>query len=349
MSEKNEKPTAKRIRDAREEGQVAVSQDLGILVQSGVMLMWLMVEGPALYRALADDVLLAIAVGQQPLERALAEYASHLGWLWVRFFFGMAAALALTLALTGMLQTGFLFAPKALAFKPERLNPIANAKNLVSMKTLFELVKSSLKVWVLGITFAYLIKRYGPSFAHLSQADLAAGFSVCRQMLLWMWAVLLAAGAVFTVADLAMQRYQLLKQLRMSRKDIEQEHKSSEGDPELKQRRRELHREVQSGSLAADVAQASVVVRNPTHIAVCLRYVQGETPLPQVVAQGRNHRARRIVELAEHRGIPVIEQVTLARALFRLTNTGDYVPEPLFAAVAEVLRQAMALMEAVDG
>ncbi|TDR76593.1 EscU/YscU/HrcU family type III secretion system export apparatus switch protein [Paludibacterium purpuratum] len=339
MSEKNEKPTAKRIRDAREEGQVAISQEIGILVQGCVMLLWLMMEGPALYKALADNVSLAIAVGRQPVEHALAQYAGDFALLWLRFAFGLAVVLTLALGLSGMLQSGFLFAPKALKLKSERLNPLSNLKNLVSLKNLFELCKSVLKVTVLGLTFAYLIKQYGPSFAHLAQADLATGFMMCTQMLLWLWAVLLVTTSVFAIADYGMQRYRLLKQLRMSRQDIEQEHKNSEGNPEIKRRRREQHQEVQSGSLASSVAQSSVVVRNPTHIAVCLRFVPGETPLPQVLANGRDFRARHIVRLAARQGIPIVEQVGLARALLRDTRPGDYIPEPLFAAVAEVLRQ----------
>ncbi|AXE30560.1 EscU/YscU/HrcU family type III secretion system export apparatus switch protein [Chromobacterium phragmitis] len=337
MSEKTEQPTAKRIRDAREEGQVAKSQEINALVQLGVLLLWLAAEGPALYQGFGAALTLAAGDINLPLVDALQRSLELLAWLALRFVVGMAGMVALALTLTGLLQSGFLFAPKALHPSGERINPLSNIKQIFSMRNLFEFAKMLLKVGVLGLTFAYLIKRYAFSFAHLQQAGLAAGFAVCVQMGQWMWMILLAATAVFSVADYAMQHHQLRKQLMMSREDIKQEFKNAEGSPEIKHKRRELHREVQSGSLAGKVAQSSVVVRNPRHLAVCLRYQAGETPLPQVLAQGRDAMALHIVALAEARGVPVVENVPLARALVAATQPGDYIPQPLFRAVAQLL------------
>ncbi|AVG16472.1 MULTISPECIES: EscU/YscU/HrcU family type III secretion system export apparatus switch protein [Chromobacteriaceae] len=337
MSEKTEQPTAKRIRDAREEGQVAKSQEIAAVAQLGLILLWLVAEGPGLLRGLGGLMTSAVAVSNLPLQAALAQLIGEVAALMLRFVFGLAGLLTVALLLVGLIQSGFLFAPKALMPSGERINPLSNVKQMVSARTLFELGKMLLKVGVLGLTFTYLIKRYAASFAHLPQAGLEAGLMVCVQMAQWMWAVLLAFTAVFAVADYAMQHHQLRKQLMMSREDIKQEFKNSEGSPEVKQRRRELHREVQSGSLAGKVAKSSVVVRNPTHIAVCLRYEADDTPLPQVLEYGRDELARRIVALAEAQGIPVVENVPLARALVASTRPGDYIPEPLFAAVAQVL------------
>ncbi len=345
MSEKTEQPTAKRVRDAREEGQVAKSQEINAVVQLGLILLWLTAEGPGLYAALASFINSAIATVNLPLESAMAQLVVEFGALGMRFVFGLAGLLALALTLTGMLQSGFLFAPKAIHPSAQRINPLSNAKQMVSLMKLFELGKMLLKVGVLGLTFVYLIDRYAASFAHLPQAGLAAGLAVCTQMAQWMWAILLALTVVFAIADYAMQHHQLRKQLMMSREDIKQEFKNSEGSPEVKHRRREMHREVQSGSLAGKVAKSSVVVRNPTHIAVCLRYEEGETPLPQVLEYGKDARALHIVALAEEQGIPVVENVPLARALIATTRPGDYIPETLFAAVAQVLRLIRTRME----
>jgi type III secretion protein U len=123
----------------------------------------------------------------------------------------------------------------------------------------------------------------------------------------------------------------------MSREDIKQEYKNSEGNPEIKHRRRDMHREVQSGSLGGKVAKSSVVVRNPTHIAVCLRYDAEETPLPVVMEYGRDARALQILALAQTHGIPVVENIPLARALIKCTQPGDYVPESLLEPIAQVL------------
>lgn len=132
-----------------------------------------------------------------------------------------------------------------------------------------------LKIVILGLTFTYFIRGYAASFAQLVRADAEAGLWVTSKMTLWMWGILLLLTALFAVVDYSMQYRHLRKQLMMSHEDIKQEFKNAEGSPEIKQRRRELHREIQSGSLADSVSSASVVVRNPTHIAVCLRYCEG--------------------------------------------------------------------------
>lgn len=338
MSEKTEQPTAKRIRDARQEGQVVKSQEINAVVLLGLILLWLVAEGRALRAALGGIVTSAVDVVNLPMDSALAQVSGLFASVVLRFVFGLAAVLVLGLTLTGLIQSGFLFAPKALQPSAQRINPLSNIKQIVSMRSLFEFCKMLLKVAVLGFTFFYLIKRYAASFAYLPHAGLEAGLAVCVQMAQWMLSILLGATAVFAVADYAMQHHQLRKQLMMSREDIKQEFKNSEGRPEVKQRRRELHREVQSGSLAGNVAKSSVVLRNPTHIAVCLRYEAGETPLPQVLEIGRDALALHIVALAEAQRIPVMENVPLARALAASTSPGDYIPEPLFQAVAQVLR-----------
>lgn len=337
MSEKTEKPTSKKLRDAREEGQIVKSQEINGLVQLAVILLWLTSEGPALQQAIAGSIHLSISVINQPLQQGLAQYIGHLQELWQRFLVGLAAIVAVSLTLIGLIQSGFLFAPKGLKPSMQRLNPLSNFKQMFSLKSVFDLIKMLVKVGILGLTFYYLVKQYAASFASLGQTGLSAGMAVCAQMVQWMWATLLAVTAVFAIADYGMQYYQLRKQLMMSLEDIKQEFKNSEGSPETKHRRREMHREVQSGSLAGKVAKSSVVVRNPTHIAVCLRYVPGETPLPQVIEYSRDQGAKRIVRLAEKFGIPVVENVPLARALIAQTSPGDYIPESLFQAVATLL------------
>ncbi|VVE55982.1 EscU/YscU/HrcU family type III secretion system export apparatus switch protein [Pandoraea sputorum] len=348
MSVKNEEPTAKRIRDAREEGQVVKSQEINAVVQLGLTLVWLTAEGPTLYDGIADLINHTVQAINLPLDAAAVVLTEHLVALTQRFVFGLAALLALALTVTGLLQSGFLFAPKAIQPSAQRINPLANAKQLVSLTKLFELIKMLLKVGVLGVVFAYLVTRYAPSFASLPQAEPAAGLDVCVQMAQWMWSILLGVTLVFSVADYAMQYYQLRKQLMMSREDIKQEHKNAEGSDEIKQRRREMHSEVQGGSLASTVAKSSVVVRNPTHIAVCLHYEEDETPLPQVLEYGHDARALHIVALAERYEVPVIENVALARALVASTRPGDYIPEPLFAAVAQILQLVRARLEEAE-
>ncbi|QAU24839.1 EscU/YscU/HrcU family type III secretion system export apparatus switch protein [Dyella sp. M7H15-1] len=337
MSEKTEKPTAKKLRDAREKGQVAKSQEINATVQIGVILLWLIATGPSLQQGLTDTITATLDAVNLPLHTAMNQITGRIALLMMHFIFTLAGILVVSITLIGMLQTGFLFAPGALKVSADKINPISNLKNMFSMRSLFDLVKMLFKVSVLGLTFAYLIKRYAASFAHLPQAPIVTGMAVCVQLAQWMWMILLAVTAVFSIADYAVQHRQTMKQLMMSREDIKQEYKNSEGNPEIKHRRREMHREVQSGSLAGKVAKSSVVVRNPTHIAVCLHYAAEETPLPMVLEYGRGARALHIVALAEAHGIPVVEHIPLARALIRYTQPGDYIPESLLEPVAQVL------------
>ncbi|MFM5540434.1 EscU/YscU/HrcU family type III secretion system export apparatus switch protein [Aeromonas veronii] len=338
MSEKSEQPTAKRVRDARNEGQVAKSQEINAFIQLSVILLWMVAEGPMLYKTFGDLIVSTVSVVNLSISTAMSILVDKLVMLVARYVFGLIGLLVVLLILAGLIQSGFLFAPKAIKPSGQRINPLANAKQIVSFMKLFELGKMLLKLGVLTMMFGYLIERYAASFAHLSQVKLVTGILVCCKMAQWMWAILIILTALFAVADYAMQHHQLRKRLMMSKEDVKQEFKNSEGSPEIKQRRRELHREIQSGSLAEKVADSSVVVRNPTHIAVCLRFCEDETPLPMVLEYGRDVRALQIVALAEANGIPVVENIPLARALVTTTQPGEFIPEELFVAVAQVLR-----------
>lgn len=168
----------------------------------------------------------------------------------------------------------------------------------------------------------------------------------------WLWAILVLFYVVFAIADLAFQKRSLTRQLMMSRDEIQKEFKNTEGDPHIKHKRKEIHRDIQSGSMAANVKRSTALVRNPTHVAVCLYFVPGETPLPQVIEKGADARARRMIAIAEEAGVPMVEQVHVARRLYARTDVGDYIPAELFEPVAEILslvsemRQAE---EALDG
>ncbi len=211
------------------------------------------------------------------------------------------------------------------------------------MKSLFELFKSCLKVGLLSLIFAYILNKYSSSLQFLPLCGLACGLSVTATLCGWLWGTLIIFYVVFGAADFAFQHHTMMKQLKMSKEDIKQEHKDSEGNPEIKQKRKETHKEIQSGSLAANVKKSSVMVRNPTHLAVCLYYREGETPLPKVLDKGQGEMALHMVKLAEKFNVPVVENIPLARALMRDVENDHYIPESLFEPVAELLRVVMDL------
>ncbi|CAI8755911.1 EscU/YscU/HrcU family type III secretion system export apparatus switch protein [Pseudomonas zeae] len=343
MSEKTEKPTAKKIRDARAKGQVAKSAEITSGVQLAVMLGYFLLEGRYLldsFMALLDTT---ISVINLDLASAIKELSDLFAEIMLRIVGGIAAPLVLITLLTVMAQTGPLLAPEAMKPSFKKINPLTNANQMFSKQKLFEFGKSIAKVAVLSLIFFYLIRQYGPTIQFLPLCSVTCGLQVSTQLLIWMWAVLIGFYVIIGTADLTYQRYSTQKQLMMSLEDIKQEYKNAEGDPHMKHKRKEIYREVQSGSLAAKVKKSSVVIRNPTHLAVCLYFREGETPLPQVLEIGRDHVALHIVTLAEKAGIPVAENIGVARALAAQCPVGSYIPPDLFEPVAHLLRIAMKL------
>lgn len=343
MSEKTEKPTAKKIRDARAKGQVAKSAEITSGVQLAVMLGYFLLEGPYLLDSFSRLLDTSIAVIRLDLASALKQLSDLFIDVLLRISGGIAAPLILITLLTIIAQTGPLLAPEAMKPSFKKINPLTNAKQMFSKQKLFEFGKSIAKVAVLSLIFFYLIRQYGPTLQFLPLCTVTCGLQVSIQLLFWMWTVLIGFYVLVGTADFAFQRYNTEQQLKMSLQDIKQEYKNAEGDPHIKHKRRELHREVQSGSLAANVKKSTLVVRNPTHVAVCLYFREGETPLPQVLEVGHDHVALNIVALAEKAGIPVAENIGVARALAAQCPVGSYIPPELFEPVAHLLRIAMQL------
>lgn len=343
MSEKTEKPTEKRLRDARKKGQVFKSEEITSGIQLAVLFAYFCFQGEALVGGIRDLILATLTVLNQPIEKAVEHILSVFLQILLLFIGPLALLLICTTILSVVAQTGPLLAWEAMTFKLDKLNPMANLKQMVSIKSLFEFCKSAFKVAALAIIFFYLLRRYMPSMQFLPGCGTACGFSVTKQLIAWMWGGLIGFYLVIGLADYAFQRHSTMKQLMMSKEEIKREYKDSEGNPEMKHERKKVHQEIQSGSLAANVSKSNVVVRNPQHIAICLYYRQGETPLPIVLEKGRDAMALHIVSLAEKQGIPIVEHIPVARHLMSAVEVGGTIPTELFEPVAQILRWAMNL------
>lgn len=343
MAEKTEKPTPKKIREGREKGQVAKSVEMTSGMQLVALLGYFSFEGEYLFHAMTHIINVAIDNFNLKFEQQLMLLSASFATFALRFIGGLSATVVLTTVFSVMIQIGPLLASKALAPTLERISVIANARQIFSMKSVFEFFKTLVKVLILSGILYYLFSRYLPSMQLLPTCDVACGTTLALLLMKWVWLSLIAFYVIFSLADVAFQRHNTMKNMMMSQQDIKQEHKNAEGDPEIKHQRKRLHQQIQSGSLNANVAKSTVVVRNPTHIAVCLHYQQGETPLPRVLEIGRDKRALHIVALAERYAIPVIEHIPLARALNKRVAPGDAIPPELFETVAHVLRLVMKL------
>ncbi|EBC3117436.1 EscU/YscU/HrcU family type III secretion system export apparatus switch protein, partial [Salmonella enterica] len=200
---------------------------------------------------------------------------------------------------------------------------------------------STLKVIILSLILAFFFYYYVSTFRALPYCGLACALPVVFCLIKWLWVGVMAFYIVVGILDYSFQYYKIRKDLKMSKDDVKQEHKDLEGDPQMKTRRREMQSEIQSGSLAQSVKQSVAVVRNPTHIAVCLGYHPTDMPIPRVLEKGSDAQANYIVNIAERNCIPVVENVDLARSLFFEVERGDKIPETLFEPVAALLRMVM--------
>lgn len=342
-SEKNEKPTARRLKEAKEKGQVVKSVEITSGVQLVALVIYFLLTGYSLVDQANALIRSSIIQLQQPLTLALARIGAECVAVLIHIMGILGGALIVVTVITGIAQVGPLLATKALSFKGQHLNPLSNAKQLFSLRSLFELMKSLLKVGLLTLIFGYLLMQYAPSFGYLTTCGSPCALPVFATLMGWLLGTLIACYLVFSLMDYAFQRYNTLKQLKMSYDEIKREHKDSDGDPQIKQKRRQLQHEIQSGSFATNVRRSTVVVRNPTHFAVCLVYHPEETPLPVVIEKGHGEQAVLIIKLAEQQGIPLVENIALARALHRDVACGDTIPEPFFEPVAAILRMALAL------
>jgi len=338
--DRTERPTPKRLKDARRDGNIAKSKELTstMMVLLWLLLFWLLI--PFISVRLDGLVGLAIAGTGQPFHQAL----TTVGWAAVKVLLAVVAALvasALGVALVvEFLQVGPVFALKKVKPDISHLNPIDGLKRMFSMDNLVEVLKAVVKTAALSAIAVAAVKVEIPTLLELPHAVPGA-----LGVALWTATVRVGAWVVgvfllVSLLDLMYQRYSHVKKLRMSRRDIKREMRDDEGDPHVKSRRRQLHQEWANQNMIEAVRQSSVVVTNPTHVAVALMYEPGETVVPVLNAKGEGEIARLIREAAEEAGIPIMQNISLARGLNSTVEVDDFIPVEYFDAVAELLRWA---------
>lgn len=335
---KTEQATPHKRREAREEGRVAVSRDL----TAGLTLVAALVAGRTAWEA----SLQRLAGASQWTFRMAGSHdlsSEGLQQLWTMWQ-GTAASVVLPLVVAaatvglavGLGQTRLMFATKALAPKLNVLNPMEGLKRIVSTRGLVEAAKSVLKVTlVLGMA-SWAVWARREDLGRLCNCSLGAATGQAFDLVFAVAIRCAGLLALIGVADYAYQWWEYERSLRMSRQEVIDEYKRTEGDPNMRARRRSLRRNMMQQGISREMKQANVVVTNPTHIAVALWYKPG-MPAPRVVAKGRFHMAQRIVAIARKQGTPIVQNIPLARALYKTAGVGDYVPGTLYQAVAEVL------------
>lgn len=320
-----------------------------LVMASGVAGLWAL--SPWIGKRATDIMREGLTFGRDAAfdEKAMGNTFVHLSWealtlLSPIFLLTVAAAL-----LTPFLLGGWLFSPKSVALNFERLDPLSGIKRMFSMQSVGELVKAVLKSLLIGGVIWWVVRHeMDHLFALISQPIDAALVSFVR-MLLFASLALVCGLAIIAMLDVPFQLWQYYAKLRMTKEEVRQEYKEMEGDPQLKARIRAQQREMSRKRMMSEVPNADVVVTNPTHYAVALKYDSGAMGAPQVVAKGMNLIAQNIRELASANNVPVLEAPPLARALYRHAEVGDQIPAALYTAVAEVMAYVYQLNQYLAG
>lgn len=341
--DKTEKATPKKRRDARERGQVLKSTEVTTAFCSIVMFGFMLAFWPGmasrllkLMRDYLDPAFLSSAsyqmtvksVGELSVQAILSFAAVILPVLGVAVLAGLIA---------NVVQVGFLFTSKTLAPKLERINPLKGFKRIFSIRTLTELLKSILKILVLGYILYGEYKKLLTKFPTLLGTDVYAAFI---EILTTAFSVALKMAAAFVVIaafDFVVAWRKHEKDLMMTKQEVKDEYKLMEGDPQIKGKIKQKQLQMSAMRMMAQVPTADVVITNPTHFAVALRYDEGGSGAPVVVAKGQGFVALKIKEAARAHGIEAVENRPLARALFDLCDLGTEIPEEFYQAVADIL------------
>ncbi len=337
--EKTEAPSQQRLDKAREEGQVPQSRELSTFVglMTGGAALWWMAGGMG---QTLSEILRGSLQFSPGIARDSSQVLAQLSNQFYRAAFALAPFLMLMVLATlasPMMLRGWLFSTKAFFPDFKRLNPLSGIKRMFSTQSLVELAKSLAKVGLLGVVAVWLI---GSNLNAIFSLSMEAPSTAVRHMgdLIGKIFLLVSGAMIFIVVlDLPYQLWSYANKLKMTKEELRQEAKESEGDPHIKARIRAQQREMARHRMMAEVPTADVVVTNPSHYAVALKYREGRMGAPRVVAKGADAVAARIRELAAENKVPLLEAPPLARALFRHTELGDEIPATLYAAVAEVL------------
>lgn len=336
--EKTEAPTAKRQKDAEEKGDVLQSRELGTALVMIVGAAWIAMAGPWTIGSLRRMLANGLSFDAGSLERfdPLSAFLSLVVTVAIPLIVLLGLTLAAAIAAPALLGSlGFRWS--AIGFKANKLNPAAGLKRMFGTQGLIELGKALLKIVVLGAVGYWLLMDQIASIVTLGRQDLRTALDELGSSFTFAVLVMTLALAVVAGADIPAQIFQRAKRLRMSKQEIKEEGKQTEGSPELKAAIRAKQMQAAKGSARKAVIDSTVVLTNPTHFAVALRYRPGFDAAPVVLARGRGATAQAIRELAAENSVPLLSYPQLARAIYYTSRSGQMIREDLFIAVAAIL------------
>ncbi len=339
FQEKTEQATPKRLDDARKKGQIPRSRELTMAAVTMTGALVLYTNSAGLGSTIRDMMVSSLRFDQRALEdpRFMTEALSRAALMALQACTPLFAALVAVSIISAMAIGGWIFSAAPMAFKGERISPIAGLGRMFSLNSLVEVVKGLAKASLIGGFALVFLLGSMHTILGLSDQPLSAALGTSLSLVLFTLALGSAALLIIGGLDAPYQLWSHARQLKMTRKEVEDELKETEGRPEVRSRVRALQQEIARRRMLADVPQADVIVTNPTHFAVALRYDDSRMRAPVVLAKGTDETAAKIREIgAEHR-VALFESPLLARALYWTTEIGGEIPGPLYLAVAQVL------------
>jgi len=337
MSDKTEPPTHKKLQDARKKGQVAKSKEVSsaaLITACFAVLFGLM---PTFVGEIQHMILAPTVFYESEWQLAANALLSEVVWTILLVIGPILAVVVAVAVISNMAQVGMLFVTEPLKPKLSNLNPGQGVKKIFGMKNLVEFLKSAFKIAFLALLLFIVIRSSLQDLVKIPHCGVNCIPAVLGSMLFQVMIYTVAAFVVIAAADFVYQKAHFMKEQRMSKEEIKKEYKEMEGDPHIKGKRKQFHQELLQSNTDDAVRNSKVVVTNPTHIAVALDYREGETPLPLITAMGKNLQAKRIVKIAQEAGIPIMQNVPVARGLFENGQLNNYIPGDMIEAVAEVL------------
>lgn len=341
FAEKTEKPTAKKRAKAAEKGQLARSPEINSVLVLLVGFLAIRLTTPAMidgWAVLTSDIYHMFEGDSFTIDFVTLRTITIMTLAYsARIMVPIAGGVLVAGVIASLFQIGFHFNMSAIKFDLKNIDPIAGLKRLLSLQALVELIKSVCKIILIGVIVYLEFSKHFMEFTRLTDMNLRASaafigevtFSIVFKVIIWL--------IVLAVADHFFQRWWHEKKLMMEKQEVKDEHKQTDGDPQIKGKIRQKQRQMSMMRMMQALPKADVVITNPTHFAVALQYDTGTMAAPQVIAKGQDRMALKIREVAKEHGIVTVENKPLAQSLFYNTEIGDSIPSELYQAVAEVL------------
>ena len=335
--EKTEQPTSKRLRDARNKGQVVRSTDVVTTVCTFFVMGLLSFTVKGIWEGLVKFYDVIFAAIAEPMPSSMMNTVGLVVPYLTSFIFPVSIVAAVAVVVANVGQFGFLLAFESLKLDISKLSPMSG-KKMFSLKTLVELAKSIIKITIFAVLLYDIIKKSIGPLVTLPFSTLFAGMTVVEPMFKDFITTFMLCYVAIAVLDYLIQRRMLTNELMMTKDETKREMHESEGDPMIKGNRRRLQREMIFEDTATATKKSTVLVTNPTHYAAAIYYERGKTSLPMLRAKGTGFIALRMIAVAREANVPIIENVPLARALYNQLEVNDIIPQELLEPVTEILR-----------